>query len=430
MTELNKLYLNNVISDLLRHKIITGFCVILCTALCLLTGYSKVTDKEEFTEYNTRLEEYDTIIADVKEGLLAAEKQVEEMQEYVDESIYMRLDGQNIQIASVQYAIVTEPDSNVNVGNVLNALIYYTNEGGLRESVEDSNDELEVKYWRDVVSCSTGGNIFNVTIMHYDAEKAGRILEIVKERLQKQSSVIAEAQGSFKLQEVGSSSYVRADVNVTNTQNNHLNTLKGYISNRADFTSRLMSNENGKMAYIKDNMPVHLSVDPSGAMVTLLFHLIGGLLLGFALPFGLFLLWNGLQRRLRSDEDMKVFGLHTIGCCHTEANQDEALQRGLVELKYFVENRSLPSVFFNILSNDSKVKNMADNYQSILKKDNICLETGWQLQKDAAELQDMIAAGACVLVVQVGKTTYTQIEKQIEVCRTFHVDILGCIVVA
>lgn len=426
MTEMNNLYAKNLIADLGRHKIITGLCVILCAALCTFAGYHKVTDEEQLAEYNTRLEEYDEVLADVEESLALAAEQVEEMQEYVDESIYMRLDGQNIQTASVQYAAATE----ANLGNIFNALIYYINEGGLRESLEGEHEDLQVKYWRDVVSCATGGNVFNVTVMHYDQEKAGQILDLVKQRLQEQIPVISETHGSFTLQEIDTSYYVKADVNVTNTQNNHRNTLKNYISNRADFTNKLISNQNGKASYIENNMPVLLESDPSGSAVIIGFYLVIGILLGCAAAVGIFALKNILRKTVRSEEDMAEFSLHTIGCCHTEADLDKALERGLVELKYFVENRNLPAVFFNILSDSQRVRKVKEGYEELLKKENIQIRSGGQIHKDASEMKEMIEAGACVLIVQTGRTTYPQVQRQIEVCGTFHIDILGCIVIS
>jgi capsular polysaccharide biosynthesis protein len=425
MTEMNKLYVKNLFQDLWRHRLFTGFCVLACAALLAFAGYSKVTDDKELEEYNTRLEEYDQVLADVENSLALAVEQVEDMQKYVDESIYMRLDGQNIQAASVQYAAATE----ANLGNIFNALIYYINEGGLRESFGDEYQDLDVKYWRDVVTCATGGNVFSVTVMHYDQEKAKQILDLVKQRIQEQIPVISEAQGAFTLREISTSYYVKADVGITNNQNNHRNTLKNYISNRADFTNKLISNQNGKASYIENNMPVLLGSDPSGSMVTILFYLIIGVVLGFGIPVGCFALRNVLHKRIRSEEDLKTFGLHTIGCCHTQAELEGALSRGLVELKYFVKDRSLPAVFFNILSEDDVVEKVVSGYEALLGNHQIPLKTGKQLQKEAAELQEMMDAGACVLVVKTGKTTYPQIERQMELCSTFHVDILGCVVV-
>lgn len=426
MTDMNKLYFKNLIADLLHHKIFTGACMIFCAALCVFAGYDKVSDKEKLAEYNSCLEEYDKVIADVEQSLSLASDQVAEMQEYVDKSIFMQLDAQNIQSASVQYAINTE----ANLGNIFNALIYYVNEGGLRESLGDEYPQLDVKYWKDVVGCATGGNVFSITVSHYDAEKTKAMLDVIKQRLTNQVPVIAQTEGDFTFTEISTSYYVRADVNVTNAQINHLNTLKGYVSNRADFTNRLISSQSGKASYMENNMPVLLGTDTPGAVVTVLIYLAVGLLLGLAIPMAGFSLRNALQKRIRSDEDMDAFSLHTIGCCHTEANQTDALQRGLVEFTHFKESHNLPAIYFNILSDDSRTKETVDNYRILLEQHDFPVKTGSQLQKDAIELQEMLDVGACVLVVQIGKTTYSQIEKQKELCNTFHIEILGCVVVA
>ena len=80
MTEMNKLYVKNLFQDLWRHRLFTGFCVLACAALLAFAGYSKVTDDKELEEYNTRLEEYDQVLADVENSLALAVEQVEDMQ--------------------------------------------------------------------------------------------------------------------------------------------------------------------------------------------------------------------------------------------------------------------------------------------------------------------------------------------------------------
>lgn len=426
MTDRNQLSLKDLTLELLHHKIISGACILLCTALCALIGYHQLIDKEKLAEYNLRLEEYDKVIKDVEDSLSLTNQQVEEMQEYVDHSIFMLLDSQNIQTASVQYAVFTGSDLN----SIFNALIYYINEGGLRDSVGDSYPDLDVKYWRDVISCATGGNVFSITVMHYDSEKAKAIMNVVKQKLQKQVSVISQVEGEFTLNEIGTSYYTKADVNIANAQIGHLNTLKGYITNRADFTNRLISSQQGKTSYIEDNMPILFGSGSSAAVITMALSLMIGLLSGLALPMAYFSVKHALQKQIRSEEDVEAFSLHIIGSCHTKDNYEQALERGLVELTYFKETCHLSAIFFNILSGHEWTKKIMDDYLSLLDTHHLPAKTGWQLQTDAAQLQEMIAATACILVVQIGKTTYPQLEKQIELCNVFHIKILGCILTA
>ena len=55
-----------------------------------------------------------------------------------------------------------------NVGNILNALVLYINEGGLKEALSEEYPDLAVESWREVIAPSITANLLNITIIHYD----------------------------------------------------------------------------------------------------------------------------------------------------------------------------------------------------------------------------------------------------------------------
>ena len=44
-------------------------------------------------------------------------------------------------------------------------------------------------------------------------------------------------------------------------------------------------------------------------------------------------------------------------------------------------------------------------------------------------MKRFVEIGNCILFVEVGKTTYTQIKAYLEICKKFNVSVLGCVVV-
>ena len=117
-----------------------------------------------------KLAEYDSVIADVEKSISEADKQIEELQEYNDESIYMQIDPQNIQTVAVQYSLSTGG----NVGNIINTFISFINDGALKEELPEEDQDLKVKYWRDIVSCYQSGNTLNIVVVHSDMDSAKR----------------------------------------------------------------------------------------------------------------------------------------------------------------------------------------------------------------------------------------------------------------
>ena len=253
------LYVRNVAEDLIKKKKIVAIFVCICAiffaGLGIRQGNKKIElseeQQQELDDYNLKLAEYDSVIADVEKGISEADKQIEELQEYNDESIYMQIDPQNIQTVAVQYSLSTGG----NVGNIINTFISFINDGALKEGLPEKDQDLKVKYWRDIVSCYQSGNTLNIVVVHSDMDSAKRIMSIIKERVQNYIPKVKERQGDFSLDEVKTSAYVKADSGMTDKQNGHRNDLRNYTNTRVDFKNKLISNQNSKKAYIEKNEP-------------------------------------------------------------------------------------------------------------------------------------------------------------------------------
>lgn len=168
------LYVRNVAEDLIKKKKIVAIFVCICAiffaGLGIRQGNKKIElseeQQQELDDYNLKLAEYDSVIADVEKGISEADKQIEELQEYNDESIYMQIDPQNIQTVAVQYSLSTGG----NVGNIINTFISFINDGALKEGLPEKDQDLKVKYWRDIVSCYQSGNTLNIVVVHSDMD--------------------------------------------------------------------------------------------------------------------------------------------------------------------------------------------------------------------------------------------------------------------
>lgn len=427
------LYIRTVAAELVQKKRITLACMIGFAVAFTFFGVQKankavtlsVEEQQEVDEYQEKIQSYDTIIEDVKKSLAEADKQVTELQDYVDHSIYMNIDPQNIQVATVQYGIQTGG----NVGNIYNSFITYINDGGMREGLAEKYPELQVEYWRDIISCYQSGNTLNVTVIHHNAEQGKQILEAVKKRIGEYTPKVKSLQGDFNLVEMNTSTYVKSDVNVVNGQNNHRNNLKNYIGNRSDYNNKLISNENNKKTYIEKNEPEVLEVQPVNKVVVVVKFLIAGMIFGIMVPCVVSVLRFILSDRLRSAEELSESGLNVIGSCKEGRYTEAELERSGMDVKVLAEANGLNTVFLNRLNNDDISKQTVSDYQKALAKIGIISESGSNVYESADELKAMIAQKSCILVAEAGKTTFGQLKKQKELCQRFKVTILGCIVI-
>ena len=433
MGNIKTLYIRNVLEDLLKKKktvsIFIVICVVLFGALGLRQGgkTADLTDeqKQEVEEYNTKIEEYDNSIADTKRSIEEADKQIEELQEYVDNSIYMQIDPNNVQVVSSQYTVVT----NNNVGNICNALIAYVNDGGLKEPLDAADEDLKIKYWRDIVGSYQSGNTITFYVFHHDMDQARRIMTILKKRVSEYLPNLQKTLGEFSLKELRTSEYTKGDTGVLNNQNNHRNNLKNYISNRADLNNKLVSFQNNKTNYIEKNQPENMEAASVNTKLVVLEYAILGVIFGVIIAFICVALKYILGDTLRSANDLKETNLNVLGTYCAMGKHTPALERSAMDVDILAKNNGSKGVFMNLLSDDELSKRTAEEYREVLKARNITVDIGSNVRESAEELKQMLECGACVLIAQAGKTTYKHLEQMEQLCGRFHVAVLGCIVI-
>ena len=433
MRNLKTLYVRNVLEDLIKKKVAVGIFIVICAVLFgmlgIVQGGKAVTEteeqKQEIEEYNAKIAEYDSAIEDTQNAIAEADKQIESLQEYIDNSIYMQIDPNNIQTVSVQYGLKT---SN-NVGNILNSFITYINDGGLKEELSDTDEDLKVKYWRDIVSCYQSSNNLIVTVVHSDMDQAKRIMSIIKERVMNYVPKVKNLQGDFSLEELKISEYVKTDTGVVNNQNNNRNNLKNYTTNRADLNNKLIGFQNSKKTYIEKNEPDNLKAADTNTKVLMVAYILLGILFGAVIAFVIVALKYILGDTLRTANDIKESDLSLLGTYSAPNQYKPDLERSKMDVEVLAKAKNADKVFFYVMSDDEISKKVAKDYEESLKASGIAVETGSNISESAEELKKMIACGNCVFIAEVGKTTYRQLEQQTRLCERFKTAVLGCVVV-
>ena len=433
MRNLKTLYVRNVLEDLIKKKVAVGSFIVICAVLFgmlgIVQGGKAVTEteeqKQEIEEYNAKIAEYDSAIEDTQNAIAEADKQIESLQEYIDNSIYMQIDPNNIQTVSVQYGLKT---SN-NVGNILNSFITYINDGGLKEELSDADEDLKVKYWRDVVNCYQSGNNFFIVVINSNMDQAKRIMSIIKERVMNYVPKVKNLQGDFSLEELKISEYVKTDTGVVNNQNNNRNNLKNYTTNRADLNNKLIGFQNSKKTYIEKNEPDNLKAADTNTKVLMVAYILLGILFGAVIAFVIVALKYILGDTLRTANDIKESDLSLLGTYSAPNQYKPDLERSKMDVEVLAKAKNADKVFFYVMSDDEISKKVAKDYEESLKASGIAVETGSNISESAEELKKMIACGNCVFITEVGKTTYRQLEQQTRLCERFKTAVLGCVVV-
>ncbi|WP_333646087.1 hypothetical protein [Lacrimispora sp.] len=433
METVKSIYLRNIYEEIMKRKTFFLIFVLIFTALFAVVGYKNGINANQNSEeqqksvqaYQKNITDYEDTISEMNKSLILAQEQIDQLQSYVDKSIYMHLDSQNIRAASAQFAVLNSG----NAGNVLTSLSYYVNEGGLLEELSDKYGSEHIQYLKEVIMSSIGGNILNITVYHYDAEQAQKLLELIENGINKQATQIAKVQGDFTIQKISSSNYLKADIAVSNTQNSHLNNLKNFLSNKVDLENKRIAQENGKNSYIEKNaskMAAIIQVNP--LKMGIKFAAVGSV-------FGFLLLWLYhsmryiLGDKLKSKEDLISSNLLVIGNYNVKKGHLPALDKSIMDIQLWVEQYQMAKIFINVLSEDEIAKSVVKDYIEEIDQINLPLNVGYHVSNDVEELRSMISAKYCIMIVQVGKTSYSDINEQIATCKKFGLKVLGYVVV-
>ena len=419
--------------DLIKKKKIVAIfvciCVIFFAGLGIRQGNKKIElseeQQQELDDYNLKLAEYDSVIADVEKSISEADKQIEELQEYIDESIYMQIDPQNIQTVAVQYMM----SADISVGNIMNTYIAFINDGALKEELPEKDQDLKIKYWRDIINCYQNGNTLNVVVVHYDMDSAKRIMSIIKNRIQDYIPEIKKYQGDFNLNEIKTTEYVKADSGMTNNQNNHRNNLRSYTNSRSDLNSKLINNQNAKKTYIEKNEPTFSTDTTINKKVILVKYVLLGIIFGIVIAFAAILLRYIFGDRIQSERDLRDLHLNVLGTYKNGKGYTPDLTRSMMDVELLAGERKAAGLFLNMLSADEQSKKVAEDYKTAMEAAHITGMIGSDVYSNAESLRQMMESGFCILIIETGNASYKDVEQQIQICTRFKVEILGCILV-
>ncbi len=281
-------YMSWLWRDFRRYKILAGIFILLCTLTVGQMGGRKAAELQARAErqqqkvetYETSLLEYDREEEDVRQAITLTKQQISRLQDYIDNSIYMKLDGKNIYVADTQYQIETSANS----GNILNSLIFYINEGGLQGDIAAQYGAETGKYLREISACyGRDNNVLVVYVTHRSEQEAQETLSVVKEMVGKQIPVIAGVQGEFSLAEISASAYTKEDANVTNTQKSHRDNLENYKKSCSDLEDKLAGIQENRESYEERNQPDGPWVTVSGTAAQTLQYGGVGMIMGIAI---------------------------------------------------------------------------------------------------------------------------------------------------
>lgn len=425
-------YFKNIADSFISHwKIIIPF-IIICMGIFSVLGYRQAhqlksltkEQQEEIDLYNEQLQAYDTQIEESQKNLDMIKQEISKLQAYIDNSIYMKLEPLNIQVATAQYAVT----DTLNTGYILSSMTNYLAYGNIQEIFEKEYGEEKAGYIREILSWPTNGNIININILHYDKEEGKKILKIVKDNLESYIPEIVKVQGEFTFKKMESKYYIKKDNDVTNVQNSKMDTLKNYNASLADYNSRVSSNKNAKANYIEENQPEVMEAAAPGNIL-IIKYAVFGIILGIVLPFVIISLQYLLSSRIRSARELMNTEMPVFPCTGKSKDNKPDAAAGITELKLLARKYKADRLFLNLLSGDDSVKSVVKDIKAAFEKSGVSISEGVMAGESTQLLEHMVENQYAVIIIKAGENTYPQLASEMRLCQKFGVPLWGCIVV-
>ena len=372
-------------------------------------------DSEEQQDYKKTLKIYDDAIESAENSIKITKEQVDDIQEYCDNSLYMQIDSQNVQVAAVRYIISGKSEL---LSNTVNDFVSYMNGGNVVADIKHDS-EINEEYLKELISVSSSGAVVTVSVIADTEENAAIIRELIRDAVKSYNEKLQASMEGMQVEEQSAFEYTRADSGIMNNQVNYLNNLKNYQSSLATYKKNLSDQEAAQKEYIKYSEPEVTTISLKDVVKHMIF--------GFILGVGLVALWCALKEitgdTIKNSRDLVARGFTILG------KNEADIEKSVAELKLLAELKQVLEVVIGLTAVSDVLDKTGQEYAERLKEQQLDAEVIKMSQLTAADVTKLAEVKNCILVVELGNTTYGELEEQIRWCEKFEIAMLGCVVV-
>ena len=434
---MRSIYTRNLVKGFWERKKIVLVCwiviVLIFGCLGVLRAYPEKFSSSvsaQITEYEQALQEYDDSIATTQENISMTQSQVENLETYTNESVFMQIDPTNVQVVSVQY-MITVPNMNSETSNnqisyISNAWQSYVSNGSLNSELANELGNISAENLSELITCTTAGNIITITVKHSEMDQARDIMQKLRNNLSEYQEVIQSSLGNFEMTVIDSEQTI-TDTELHNTQNSNLSNLRNYKTTLADLKNRVVTLQTQKSNYEEQYRPEGVSTSSPKKIIVEFGAL--GVIAGIIIPFVIWAIVYTMSSRLKSKEELLAAGLTVFATRNRKREYSPDLSRVIMDLKLLAEQNHADRICIGTLGGSDSLKQVETEILSKLAENSIetlCVSGG---QETEDQLAEMVDTKNIVLLAETGKTTCTQVEEQIQLCNRFKIDIWGCIVI-
>ena len=361
----------------------------------------------DMAEYDGKISEFDTTKETLNENLVTLQKQYDDQNEYCNESVFMKLDGNNVQFGELQIQI-SDPNGAVN----------YVNSSAFRSLLASKLKDIDEKYIKDLLSAGNNGGTVTITALHYDREIAEQMKDIIKEILIDWAEEKRLENEDFEYLILSEAVSARTDLSIINAQNSALSNLQTYTSKVADVKKQIAANDRNKEKYIKET-----SIEPvreftsSDKVKMFIKYFILAIIVAIIADAGWIVMCTTFGKKVLTTDWFAINHIPVSGNV-LQADCDASMYEKIAtDLYLTMKSRGNEGLYL-----DFSGLQMNEERQTIVKKLGDALQTrgldqlhaGSVCTSDIKALEQMSDAGMIALLIAIEGTTYSDLEKTME----------------
>lgn len=382
---------------------------------------------------------------------------LDDSKEYIERSVLMKINPYAVNILTMQYYVDSDYIFNYSMDNetdytlaVTNAYSNFINNGDIAEKIiEELKLDCEISDIKELINATVAEKTFCIELVYPDEDVLLEMAEVIQRQMQAQTEGIAENIGQHSLKLLAQNIGVEVKTNIaavqdqarnrSNSQQAQLNALKATMTQEQ--LACFSEDESVEETIITETAT---AVKPTINMKYFILGLIAGAFAAIVWIVCKVLFASSLQE---TSELVDVYGLRLLGTVEEEKkvsgidkvilkfmnrhekelSMEERIQLICSNIELVCQNENISQIYLSSSEMEHVDKHAIQLIMEGLSASGIEVILGKNICYDAAALKEMVEISNIVLLEQVGKSRYYEIEKEILIISEQKVRLLGCI---
>lgn len=447
--------IKDIIWEIFSHY---KFILLITVVVTLLISGGKYLDyknqvKQEQNRVPVTLEEIKNGLSDVEiadvDVVRSWENQLASLHDYRIHSLLYEINPYAVDMISMQWSIKISNDGldideqSMYIGTIIDTYDAYIENGGLAANISKNfRKEIEIKYIQELISVNRTDNSFVINIMIPQSMVEENLAEKIQTQLKVYEVEVAEKLYDHEIALMNYSEQIVVDTKLSSKiveMENQVSNLNGQIDRAiATFTPQQLMFYNGECV--------------GGEVSNITFdikYIIIGVILGFVGSCVILLLRYLLSDSVKSTEGITgAFGWNGISNIYVDntngfyakirkrlqynslISTEEQIEHAALKVGYMCKQKGINQVVLT-----SSLQKMANNEKTIillktfLEQKDIRVVESWSCLDDVSKLGTIINVGSVILLEEIMKSNYSDLENVKKEFELQNINILGVIAI-